>query len=121
MMDHLPILLIVLPLVSGPLFVLIRERKVVLGCAIAVSWLTFLGSCLLLQQTMAAADGYVSYEIGNWGTTYGIEYRVDTLSGFVLLFVSFICAAVITFSHASVEREIPCSKHYLFYTTYMLF
>ena len=118
MMQHLPVLLIVIPLVAGPLFVLIRERKLVLGCAIAVCWATFFGACLLLNQTME--QQFVSYHIGGWEPTWGIEYRIDALSAFVLTFVSFIGAAVITFAGASVEREIPRAKQYLFYATYML-
>lgn len=118
MMDHLPVLLIVVPLISGPLFVLIRERKLVLGGAIATSWLTFAGCWLLLQRTLEQST--VTYEIGGWDPAWGIEYRVDTLSAFVLLFVSFIGAAVITFGKASIEREIPRSKQYLFYAMYML-
>ena len=118
MMQHLPILLIVIPLMAGPLFVLVRERKLVLGSAIAISWLTFGGTCLLLRQVLQ--EQYVEYAIGGWQPPYGIEYRVDTLSAFVLLFVSFIGAAVISFAKASVEREIPRSKQYLFYAAYML-
>ena len=118
MMQHLPILLIVLPLIAAPMFVLIRDRNVVLGSAIAVCWATFFSACVLLQQTMET--GEVSYFIGNWKPPYGIEYRIDPLSAFVLLFVSFIGAMVISFAHASVEREIPLSKQYLFYATYML-
>ena len=118
MMQHLPILLIVVPLVAGPLFVLIRERKLVLGGAIAISWLTFVGSWLLLQQTLL--ERTVTYEIGGWRPPWGIEYRIDALSAFVLLFISFIGAAVITFGSASIQREIPRAKQYLFYATYML-
>lgn len=118
MTEHLPVLLIVMPLMAAPLFVLIRDRRIVLGCAIAVCWKTFIASCFLLKQTME--NGIVSYYIGNWQPPWGIEYRIDTLSAFVLLFVAFIGAIVITFAHASVEREIPRNKQYLFYATYML-
>lgn len=118
MMHHLPILLIVVPLMSAPLFVLIRDRMVVLGCATGVSWLTFLGSCVLLKRTME--EGTVTYSIGGWEPPYGIEYHIDTLSSFVVFFVAFIGGIVLTFARASVEREIPRGKHYLFYSTYML-
>lgn len=120
MMEHLPVLLIVLPLIAAPLFVLIRERRVVLGCAAAVCWTTFFGSLLLLNQLFHQDADYISYFIGNWEPPWGIEYRVDTLSAFVLVFVSFIGAAVISFASASVEREIPRGKQYLFYSCYML-
>ena len=117
-MQHLPILLIVIPLISGPLFVLIRDRKLVHGAAITITWVTFFGSWHLLQQTLQ--QNSVVYEIGGWKPPWGIEYRIDALNAFVLFFVSFLGAVVITFGHASIKREIPRSKQYLFYATYML-
>ena len=117
-MQHLPILLIVVPLMAGPLFVLIRQRTAVWYGAVAVCWTTFAVSCLLLEKTLQ--QGSVTYAIGSWQPPWGIEFRIDALSAFVLLFVSFIAAAVISFARASVEDEIPVSKHYLFYTTFML-
>ena len=124
MTEHLPVLLIVIPLMAAPIFVLIRDRRMVLGCAITVCWITFIGSLLLLNQvttpTDNAASSVVSYHIGNWEPPWGIEYRVDALSAFVLVFVSFIGAAVITFAAPSIEREIPRGKQYLFYACYML-
>ena len=118
MMEHLPILVIVVPLIAAPLFILIRDRAVVLGSAITVAWVTFGGICLLLQQTLE--HGQVSYAIGGWDPPWGIEYRGDVFSAFVLCFVSFIGAIVLTAARPSVEREIPRGKHYLFYSAYML-
>ena len=108
MMQHLPILLIVVPLMSGPLFVLIRERKLVYGAAVAISWLTFFGCFLLLQQTLERT--HVCYEIGGWKRTWGIEYRIDALSGLVMLFVSFIGAAVVTFGTRQRETRDPAAE-----------
>ncbi len=118
MMQHLPILIIVVPLIAAPLCVLVRERYSVLACAIAVCWATFAGACLLLARTLQ--QGVVSYHLGGWEPPWGIEYRVDPLSAFVVLFVSFMGAATITFSPASIEREIPRGKQYLFHVMFLL-
>ena len=118
MMQHLPILLIILPLIAAPMFVLIRERVTVYFCAVTVCWMTFLAAVQLMRHTMD--QEVVTYAIGGWQPPWGIEFRVDALSAFVLLFVSFIGAAVISFAKESVDREIPHEKHYLFYATYAL-
>lgn len=118
MIHHLPILIVIIPLIAGPLFVLIRDRRIVYASAVAVCWTTFLATCSLLRETLVRDQ--VSYHIGNWAPPYGIEYRIDVLSAFVLLFVAFIGAAVITFAKPSVKREIPRGKQYLFFATYML-
>ena len=118
MIEHLPILLVVVPLIAAPLCVLIRERFLVWCCALVVCWMTFAGACVLLWRVLR--KGVVSYDLGGWAPPWGIEYRVDVLSAFVILVVSAIGAMVISFAAASVEREIPRGKQYLFYVTYLL-
>ncbi len=115
---HLPILQIIMPLIAAPLCVLIRDRLLVVGWAIAVCWVTFLTSVALLGRVLR--DGVVVYELGGWSAPWGIEYRIDALSAFVLLFVSGIGAIVITFAPLSVRKEIRRSRHYLFYAMYLL-
>jgi len=89
-MNHLPVLLIVVPLMSAPLCVLIRQRKLVLGFGLAVAWSCFAMATSLLLRVLR--EGTVSYALGNWPAPYGIEYRVDPLNAFVLLFVSALGA-----------------------------
>jgi multicomponent Na+:H+ antiporter subunit D len=116
--NHLSVLLIVLPMVAAPLCVLVRNRKLAYGIALLVSWCVFAISVALMVKV--SQSGPVHYHIGNWAPPYGIEYVVDKFSGFVMLFVSALGAIVLTYAPASVEQEIPRSKHYLFYATYLL-
>ena len=119
MISHqLPILLIVVPMVAAPLCVLILHRKIVLPFAIAVCWVTFGIAVALLSQVVNS--GPINYELGGWSAPYGIEYRVDHLSAFVMLFVSGVGALVMTYAAPSVEREIHRSRQYLFYAAYLL-
>ncbi len=115
---HLPVLLIVLPLLTAPCCVLVGNGRAAYLLALIVSILTFLCSAALLSETLQ--HGVISYEIGNWAPPYGIEYRVDVFSGFVMAFVSGIGAIVLLYAPLSVQAEIPASKHYLFYATYLL-
>jgi multicomponent Na+:H+ antiporter subunit D len=68
----------------------------------------------------AVAGEIVTYELGGWPSPYGIEYRVDVLSGFVLAFVSFIGAMVATMSGPSLRHELPLEKHYLYHVLFLL-
>jgi len=117
-MEHLPALLIVVPLMAAPLCVLIRQRTLVMGFALVVVWACALMAATLLQRVLA--DGTISYALGGWPSPYGIEYRVDVLNAFVLVLVSGLGAAVLSYAPRSIAREIPESKHYLFVTSYLL-
>ena len=118
MREHLPILLIVVPLITAPLCVLVRRRAPVLFCALAATWATFLMAVTLLFQVLET--GVVVYELGAWSAPWGIEYRVDPLSAFVLLFVSGLGAIVLTYAPHSLAKEVPADRHHLFYTAYLL-
>ncbi|MYL07314.1 MAG: monovalent cation/H+ antiporter subunit D family protein, partial [Gemmatimonadales bacterium] len=109
---------VVIPLLAAPLCIILRRRSMVLPFATGVCWLTFLVSVFLLGDVLEA--GVISYEMGGWAAPWGIEYRVDALAAFVLLFVSGIAALVLTYAPRSLPDEIPARRHYLFCTRYLL-
>jgi multicomponent Na+:H+ antiporter subunit D len=116
---HLPILQILLPLIAAPLCVLLRDRVAVTVLTIATTWVTFAVSLALMATVLQ--QGPISYELGGWEPPWGIEYRVDILSAFVLVLVSGIGAIVATWSPASISVELPrYERHYLFYCAYLL-
>ena len=115
---HLPILLIAIPLMAAPCCVLIHSRRLTQLLALLVCWLCFGISVWLMTKVMH--EGAVTYNLGGWEAPYGIVYVVDYLSAFVMLFVSALAAIVLTYSPSSVQAEIPESKQYLFYATYLL-
>jgi multicomponent Na+:H+ antiporter subunit D len=58
--------------------------------------------------------------MGGWPPPWGIEYRVDALSGFVLLLVSAIGAVIVPFAYRSVAFEIAEDRRAWFYCMYLL-
>lgn len=115
---HLPALQVVVPLLAAPLTVLLRRRSVAFGVALAASWTAL---AIAVSLWLRVADGgTISYAIGNWPPPWGIEYRVDRLSAFVLVLVAGIAAVVLPYSRASIEAEVPPQQHYLFYTMFVL-
>lgn len=115
---HLPALQVVVPLLAAPLTVLLRRRAYAFGLALAANWVAFVIAVLLWLRV--ADSGTISYAIGNWPPPWGIEYRVDKLSAFVLVLVSGIAAVVLPYSRASIEAEVSTQQHYLFYTMFLL-
>ena len=116
--EHLPALQVVLPLISAPLIVVVRREAFAWALATAVSWI---GLAIAIELAMRAAQsGVISYAIGNWPPPWGIEYRVDRLSSFVLVLVSLVGAIVMPYARASVAAELPSERRYLFYSMYCL-
>jgi len=115
---HLPALQVVIPLVSAPLAVLFRRAGPAFLIVTAASWAAFATAIALWLKTGDGAT--ISYAIGSWQPPWGIEYRVDRLSSFVLLIVSGMAALTLPYSRASIEREIPREQHYLFYAMFAL-
>ncbi len=115
---HLLILLVAIPLIAAPVCVLIRGDRAAWAFTLVVSWVV-LGNALLVLEGVLAG-GCLSYEIGSWAAPYGIEYRVDTASAFVVLIVAAVGALVLPFAYKSVRHEIPRNRISLFYTCYLL-
>jgi multicomponent Na+:H+ antiporter subunit D len=116
--EHLPALQVVIPLICAPLCMLVRYRDWSWIVALFGSWSCLVISWLLLQQVMDA--GVISYHMGNWAPPLGIEYRIDFVNAFVLLIVSAIGAVVTPYARESVRAEFGTNRIYMFYTAYML-
>jgi multicomponent Na+:H+ antiporter subunit D len=116
--EHLPALQVVIPLICAPLCMLVRYRDWSWIVALFGSWACLVISWLLLQQVMDA--GVISYHMGDWAPPLGIEYRIDFVNAFVLLIVSAIGAVVTPYARESVRAEFGTNRIYMFYTAYML-
>ncbi len=116
---NLPAFQVVVPLFGAPLCTLLGGRGArAWALATAVTWTAFAIAVALLVRVLDT--GPASYAFGDWPAPWGIEYRVDLLSGFVLLFVTGVASVVMPFAYHSVRDEIPAERHGLFYTAYLL-
>jgi len=115
---HLPALQVVIPLIAAPLCIVLRRAVPAWSLALAVSWTCLAIAIALLGQVMEG--GVISYRLGDFAAPWGIEYRIDTVGAFLLVIVSAIGAVVMPYARASVAREIPEERIYLFYCMYLL-
>ena len=118
MMDQLPALQVMLPLVMAPVVVLVRHPLWSWVIATVVSFAACLVSWLLLQQVM---DGSViRYAIGGWEAPTGIEFYIDRANAGVALLVSGLSSVVLVYAYHSIKRSVDTSRHYLFYSGWLL-
>jgi len=118
LMDHLPILVVLVPFLAAPLTVLLGSRRLAWPIAFVASLTSFLISIRLLLQVIDG--GVISYHIGGWVPPLGIEYRIDAANAFVLLLVSAIGTIVMPYTVQSIKSEISERHQTLFYTMYLL-
>ena len=124
--QHLLVLQVVVPLLSAPLCALLPlakpgktfTNKLAWLLATIVSIITFIIALLLVNEV--TKNGVISYELGGWAPPWGIEYRVDHLSAYVLLIVSAIASITMLAAQKSVEKEIAHEKISLFYSAFLL-
>ena len=116
--EHLPALQVIVPLVSAPLCLLLRNHRHAWAWSTATSWLALAIAVLLTQRVYAG--GTLSYAIGAWATPWGIEYRIDMAGALMILVITTIGAVVMPYARRSVEHEIPKKLAGLFYTCYLL-
>lgn len=116
--QHLPALQVVIPLLAAPACVLLRHALLSWLLATLVAWACLAVALMLLL--LAVESGPISYALGGWEPPWGIEYRIDTLNAFVLAVVSLIFAVVLPFARRSVAQEVAPERLHLFYAMALL-
>jgi multicomponent Na+:H+ antiporter subunit D len=118
LVDHLPVLVVIIPLMTAPLCVLVDRPRAAWVIALAAAWLSFASAVALALSV--ATSGTVTYQLGGWPPPWGIEYRIDILASYVLLIVTAMAALVMLFAKESVAQEIPKQRIARFYASLML-
>ena len=118
LLSNLPALQVVIPLVSAPLCLLLRNPRHAWAWSTIVSWLVLAMAVMLAQRVYAS--GTISYAIGAWATPWGIGYRVDIAGALMILVIATIGAVVMPYAWRSIQHELHKKHAGLFYTCYLL-
>jgi multicomponent Na+:H+ antiporter subunit D len=116
---HLPILLIIIPLLGALMTTFLRKGILAWFVTLVISFIVPLIAWKLLATVLETGKPII-YKIGNWEAPFGIVYKVDQLSGFVLLVISFIGAVILPFARRSIAAEIQEPAQSWYYTMYLL-
>ena len=117
-MEHLQILVVVIPLLAAPLCALLPGRRLPWLLATTVAWVVLWASAVLALEVRAV--GVLSYEIGGWAAPWGIEYRLDAASALVQLLIGAVAAVVLPFAGTSAALEIAPERQGGFYAAVLL-
>lgn len=116
--DQLPALQVVIPLLGSLLCAFLMRGTIAWFITLIVcSILPIISAALLIKVSMS---GPISYAMGGWEPPWGIEYRVDMLSAFMLFLISIIGAIIVPYARKSVGQEIDSDKQPWFYALYLL-
>ncbi|MEX0911965.1 MAG: proton-conducting transporter membrane subunit, partial [Gemmatimonadota bacterium] len=118
MTEHLPVLLVAVPLIAAPLAALLNRPTLAWSVALASAlWALYAAAALLAQ---VQGGQVLVYEMGGWAAPYGIEYRIDAVSAFVAFIVAGIGAVTTVYARQSVAREVEEDRLPLFYAAWIL-
>lgn len=118
LLDHLPALQVVVPMLSAPLIVLLQPRGLAWAGAAAVGLVSF---AIAVALAIAVLSGETqTYAMGGWPAPYGIALSVDAFSALVLLLVTGAAAAALLAARPSVNRQIEEERQPLFYAAWLL-
>ncbi|WEK52535.1 MAG: monovalent cation/H+ antiporter subunit D family protein [Candidatus Kaistia colombiensis] len=115
---HLPVLLILAPLLGAILAALSRNGFAAWLIALVASALTAAIAVALLWRVQA--EGVISYRLGGWAPELGIEYRVDAVNALIVLLVGVVALVTMIFARRSVLAEIIPERVAWFYTMMLL-
>ncbi len=119
MIQHAPVLIIILPLMASLINLIIGMWRKRLCYPLTVAALS---ACVLLSFAMLNTvidHGNITYRLGGWAPPWGIAYLIDHLNAFMLVIVSFISLVVAVYSRVSIEKDMP-KKINQFYTLFLL-
>ena len=117
MTSQIPALQVVVPLLSAPICLLIRNPSVTRVFAVGVTWACLVMSAWLLHAVMGG--GVIVYAFGGWKPPWGIAYSVDVVNAYVLLIVSAIASVVLPVGPGAAAHSIPKGREYLFYASFL--
>ncbi|MEQ9449068.1 MAG: proton-conducting transporter membrane subunit, partial [Rhodospirillaceae bacterium] len=118
MLDQLPALIIVLPLIAGAICALVRHETACWWIALATTFACF--ACAVALLSLVHTGGTISYAMGGWMPPIGIEYRVDLLTAYLLILVSAVAAVAHVYAWRSVQAEVQAGLRGWYYGMYLL-
>jgi len=118
LIQHLPALQVVVPMLVAPLVILMRVRGLPWAIATATSLMSF---AIAVSLTDVVFDlGSATYEMGSWQAPYGIELNVTKFSALLLLIITGASTLALAAGKQSIDADIEHERQPLFYAAWLL-
>jgi len=119
MVQQLPAIIVIAPLFAACLIFLLGWRNKRLAFPIAMTGLSVCVVSAVMILNAVLHQGTIQYRLGGWEPPWGIEYRADHFSAYMLAIVSIIGWLAAIYAKKCTEQELP-GKISLFWSLYML-
>jgi len=116
--SHLPALQVIVPMLSAPLVVVLRDHRLSWMAATAASLCAFAIAIALASDI--DQSGEVRYLMGSWPAPWGIELRIDAMSALLLLIVTGASSFALIAGATGLEKEIEHWRQPFFFTAWLL-
>jgi len=117
-MEHLQILVVVVPLLAAPLCAVLPGRRLPWALATLATAASLVMAVALVDQVQTL--GPRSYALGGWPPPWGIEYRLDAANALVQLLVTALATVVMAYAGTSAAQEIGADRQGGFYAGMLL-
>ena len=118
LVDHLPALQVVVPMLVAPLVILLRPRGLAWAACTMASLLAFAIAIQLVQGVLDG--GSTGYLMGSWPAPYGIELKVDAFSALLLLVITGASVFTLIGGRESLDAQIDVGRQPYFYASWLL-
>jgi len=115
---HLPALQVIVPMLSAPLVLLLKDRHLCWAATSLTSLFSFAIAAALCMEVLGG--GISDYQMGSWTDPYGIELGVDAFSVLLLLVVNGASSLVLAGAFGSLNQDIETERQPMFYAAWLL-
>ena len=117
--DHLPILVVLVPLFVAPLLAILPSRS---HLPWLVATLTSLATFILavLISVKVLEIGTLTYELGGWPVPFGIGLTISPLSALMLIVISGASLTALSWGQQSMTSEVGLEHQSLLYSCWLL-
>ena len=117
-MNHLPAILVALPLFMSPVIALIQKCSAAWVVTFVTLFVLFFLSLWIGSDVLD--HDFLTYDMGNWAPPFGIEYRTDGLNSALLVLVTLIALLITPFALPRYLKEIVPEKQPAAYAIFLL-
>ena len=118
-MTHLPVLIVIIPLLSAVIVPLVALRSASLAEGVLFLALAGVSLCSGATLSQVLAQGNWHYQFGGWSPPWGIEYVVDPISGGMALLIALVALIVAAYAGPHLSGW-SAHRTGLFYSVFLL-
>ncbi|MBI5788455.1 MAG: hypothetical protein HZA78_06345 [Candidatus Schekmanbacteria bacterium] len=114
-MEKILLLIVIIPLMGAIIAPLLGQKKSQAAFMIALIAALLSWSLIVFLAGQVFSHGRISYPLGNWGASWGIELAADYLTVVLLLTVNSIGLLITIYSYSYIEKLLPEAKRRIYY------